>query len=87
MQQFLSVAHDVWDGKRKQINRLTLFFTHPETLQVFRIPVVLTPPKGKSAMLLCQTNMMGLNRVGAIFEDLYRSINYNTTPAVATCRL
>jgi len=51
---FITVAHDVWDGKRKQINGLSIFFFDPETLIFYRIPVALTPPFGKTAIELCE---------------------------------
>ena len=46
-QRFIIVLHDVWDAKRKQINGLSIFVTHPETLVTYRIPIALTPPRGK----------------------------------------
>eukprot|EP00957_Ditylum_brightwellii_P010117 764457-Ditylum_brightwellii.AAC.1 len=32
---FINVAHDVWDGKCKKLNGLTIFFLHPETLEIY----------------------------------------------------
>ena len=86
-QRFVGVGHDVWDGKRKQINGLTIFFADPETLDIYRIPVALAPPLGKTALALCESGMLGLDRVGVEFKDLFRSINDNCTTAVKAGQL
>ncbi len=86
-QPFVNVGHDVWDGKRKQINGLTIFFMDSESMTLYRIPVALTPPLGKTSLLLCETCMLGLDRVGVRFSDLNRSINDNCTTAVKAGRL
>ena len=46
------VAQDVWDGKRKQINGLVIFFIDPEDCQIYRIPIALLKPGGKSGLEL-----------------------------------
>ena len=74
----------MWDGKRKKINGLTLFYNHPETLVIRRVPIALTPPTGGTAVELCHTCMCGLERVGAEFEDLFRSVNDNCGTAKRT---
>ena len=75
----------MWDGKRKKINRLTIFYTHPKTLNTRRVPIALTPPLGNSALCLSRdNNLHRLQRVGVEFEDLYRSINDNCSVAQAT---
>ena len=87
-QGFISVGHDVWDGLRKQINGLTLFFTDPETLEMYRIPIALSPTDlGTTAQALCDTGMMGLARASIEFDDLFRSVNDNCSTAKKTGRL
>lgn len=80
---FIGVGHDVWDGKRKQINGITLFFIDPTDMVMYRIPIALLKPIGKSAIELSRTNMHGLERYGIDMDDLYRSVNDNCTTAVA----
>ena len=84
---FLTVAHDVWDGKRKQINGLSIFFIDPETLFLYKIPVALAPPLGKTALLLCETCLAGLEQYDIRFSDLNKSVNDNCTTAVKAGRL
>lgn len=86
-QAFIVVGHDVWDGKRKKINGLTIFFTDPETLETFRIPIALSPPIGETALELCETAMLGLERVGIEMEDIFRAVNDNCSTAVKAGRL
>ena len=77
---FISVAHDVWDGKRNKINGITIFFIHPVSLELYRIPIALTVPLGGTAIELCKTNMMGLSRFDIEVEDLFRSVNDTVPP-------
>ena len=84
---FITVAHDVWDGKRKQINGLSIFFFDPETLIFYKIPVALTPPFGKTAIELCETCLAGLEPYNIRFCDLNKSVNDNCTTAVKAGRL
>eukprot|EP00986_Skeletonema_menzelii_P010506 scaffold5115_cov146-Skeletonema_menzelii.AAC.6 len=84
---FINVAHDVWDGKRKKLNGLTIFFLHPETLEIYRIPVGLAVPLGGTANALCETSLIGLRRVGVEDEDMHRAVNDNCTTAKKTGRL
>lgn len=87
-QPFLVVGYDdVWDGKRKKINGLTIFFIDPETLDMHRIPVALTKVDSETALALSKTCLHGLDRVGIEFEDLFRSVNDNCTTAIKTGRL
>ena len=83
---FITVAHDVWDGKLKQINGLSIFFIDPETLILYKIPVALAPPLGKTAILLCETCLAGLEEYGIRFVDLNKSVNDNCTTAVKVGR-
>ena len=43
-QAFVSVSHDVWEGKRKEINGLTIYFLDPVSGSYYRIPVALMKP-------------------------------------------
>ena len=74
----------MWDGKRKKINGLTLFYTHPETLVTRRVPIALTHLTRGTAVELCDTCMCGLERVGTDFEVLFRSVNDNCGTAKRT---
>ena len=85
--RFISVSHDVWDGKRKKINGVSLFFVHPETLQVYRIPIGLAPPLGADSQKLFQTCKGALDRVNVEEEDIFRPVNDNCATAKKTGRL
>lgn len=50
-QGFVCVSHDVWDGKRKEINGLTIFFIHPVTGVYYRIPLALAKPDVSASAL------------------------------------
>lgn len=84
---FINVAHDVWDGKRKKLNGLTIFFLHPVTMEIYRIPIGLAVPLGGTAVDLCDTSLIGLRRVGIEDEDLHRALNDNCAAAKKTGRL
>lgn len=86
-QKFISVAHDVWDGIRSQINGVTIFFVHPETHTLYRIPIGMMPPGGKTGEALRDSCMEALQRVGITERDLFRSINDNCSTAKKTGRL
>jgi hypothetical protein len=86
-QPFISVGHDVWDGKRMKINGLTIFFINPTTLEMYRIPIALTLPEGEKSIELYNTSMHGLQRYGIEMEDIYRSANDNCRTARKTGRL
>lgn len=86
-QPFIVVGHDGWDGKRKQINGLTIFFIDPEDMTILRIPIALAPIDGKTAIELSELCMMGLERAGIEFQALYKSVNDNCKAAVKTGRL
>lgn len=82
------MAHDIWDGKRKKILGITIFFTDPETLQTYAIPVVLTPPSdGEKALALSKDSLSGLANVGVVFNDLFRAKNDNCLTAKKLGRL
>ena len=84
---FISVAHDVWDGKSKKINGLVLFFMDPITGEVYRIPIALMPPIGKKSIELRDTCMLGLDRYGIEIADLWRAVNDTTSASVKAGRL
>ena len=83
----MSVGHDGWDGKRKQIFGVSIFLFHPETLEVYRIPVALAEPLGKVAQVLCNTTLLSLKRAGVELEDIFRSVSDNCTTAIRTGNL
>ena len=58
----MSVGHDIWDGKRKKINGLSIFYTHPVTLITRRIPIALTKVLGTTALAVSALSMRGLER-------------------------
>jgi hypothetical protein len=86
-QEFIVVAHDVWDGKRKKILGITLFITDPETFETYGIPVGLTPPNGEKAIELCKDGLLTLEKYLIIIENLWRSVSDNCTTAKKAGRL
>lgn len=85
--QFITVGHDVWDGIRKQINGVTIFVVHPETLEAFKIPIGLFPPAGKTSLELCNSSWRPMKRIKLEQSDVYFAVNDNCTPAVAAGKL
>ena len=86
-QQFIAVGQDVWDGFRKQINGLVIFFIDPTDFKVYRIPIALIKPHGKSSLELSSSCMLGLEKFGIEMLDLFRSVNDNCTVAKCAGRL
>ena len=41
------------------------------------MPIALTEPKGHTALELSKTSMLGLDRMGIAWEDIYRTVNDN----------
>ena len=83
----MSVGHDIWDGKRKKINDLSIFYTHPVTLVTRRVPIALAKVMGITAIEVSALSMRGLERAGVEFFDLFRAVNDNCAAAIATGRL
>ena len=81
-QQFVCVATDVWDGKSRKINGITIFFVNPFTMSVVSIPIALTPPLWETALSLCKTCMLGLDQVGLEMQDMFRAVNDNCATAI-----
>ena len=53
--------HNVWESKRKDINRLTIFFTDPRTMETFRVAVALTHVFSKKTIALSESSLIGLD--------------------------
>ena len=85
--QFIAVGQDVWDGFRKQINGLVIFFIDPTDFKVYRIPIALIKLHGKSSLELSSSCMLGLEKFGIEMLDLFRSVNDNCTVAKYAGRL
>jgi hypothetical protein len=86
-QEFVVVAHDVWDGHRKKILGLTIFITDPETFITYRIPVALVPPTSESAVSLAEDSLASLDRYGILFNLIWRAVNDNCSTAKKAGRL
>ena len=54
---------------------------------MYRIPVALTPPGGKTALALCENTLAGVGRYGITSEDFWRAVNNNCDVAKKTGRL
>ena len=78
---FLGVAHDGWDGKRKLIFGVSIFFIHPGSLDMYRIPIGLA-----QHLELSEATMNIVKRCGGEASDVFRPINDNCNIAVATGR-
>jgi hypothetical protein len=86
-QEFVVVAHDVWDGKRKKILGLTIFITDPETFITYRIPVALVPPTNETALTLAEESLASLDQYGIVFALIWRAVNDNCSTAMKAGRL
>ena len=80
--RFASIAHDVWQGCKKDILGITLMLVDPRNCNVYKVPVGLVETKGHSARQIANHTENILNQVGFTQLDLAASINDNTNSAV-----
>lgn len=84
---FIYVAHDIWDGKRKCVLGLTIFFSDPQNARNIMLPLGFVTSKGKSAKVICDQSLDILSRYGILTTDLLSPINDTTNSALAAGRL
>ena len=80
--RFACLAHDVWQGCKKDILGVTLILPDPRNCNVYKIPIGLLQTKGHSAAQVADHTETILNQVGFTRLDLCASINDNTNSAV-----
>ena len=84
---FLSICHDIWDGKRRELLGISLLFIHPHTFDHFKLSAGLVHIKGKRAVEVAQETLRVLSRIGVTQADLYRPVNDTTNSALLAGRL
>lgn len=84
---FLSVGHDIWDSKSKDVLGITVFFWHPTRKQYFKVPIGLVHIEDKKAVPTVQATMKVLERCGISKADIFKAVNDTTNVALKTGRL
>lgn len=84
---FIYVAHDIWEGRRKCILGLSIFFVDPVEAMYVQIPLGFVVCKGKTAALICDQSLQLLGRYGISGQDLLQPINDTTNSALLAGRL
>ena len=83
---FVSVGHDVWDSKKKDVLGVTVFFYNPVRDLYVIAPIGLAQVTSKGAVDTAAATLEILNRAGLEKPDLYRAVNDNAGTAKATSR-
>jgi hypothetical protein len=59
---FLYIGHDIWDGKKKSILGLCLFFISPVLKELVTVPIGILRSRGKSAIEVSEQSVDALKR-------------------------
>lgn len=84
---FIYIAHDIWDGRRRCILGLSVFFSDPVYGSCLQIPLGFVVSKGKTATVVAEQSQSILQRYGIFVSDLLKPINDTTNSALAAGRL
>lgn len=84
---FLSICHDTWCGKKKEILGVTLVYIDPNGGSLFKIPVGLVASEGKDAETTSKQTMTVLSLYGIEKSWMFKGVNDNTSSAVKTTKL
>lgn len=80
-QKFISICHDIWDGKRRNLLGISIMFISPCTMTLLKISVGLVEAKNKKAVDIAAKTLEVLRRYGIVQADLYRPVNDTTNSA------
>ena len=84
---FISVGHDIWDSKQKEVLGVTIFFYDPVTKDTFRIPLGLETCDNKAAEATVDQALDMLTAAGIEPEDIFKAANDTTNVALKVGRL
>jgi hypothetical protein len=84
---FVSVGHDIWDSKQKEVLGVTIFFYDPICKENFRIPHGLETCSDKKADATVEQAMDLLLLAGVEPADVFKAANDTTNTALKVCRM
>jgi len=84
---FVTVAHDIWDSKKKEVLGVTVFFCCPPKKLRLKVPIGLTVVDDKTSSKTAELTMKMLNACGINAEDLYKAANDTTNSALKVGRI
>ena len=84
---FVTVAHDIWDSKKKEVLGVTVFFLCPPKKLRLKVPIGLSVVDDKRSEQTAELTMKMLNACGIYAEDLYKAANDTTNSALKVGRL
>jgi hypothetical protein len=79
--RFISICHDLWDGKRRNLLGISIMFISPCTMTPMKVSVGLVECKDKKAIDVSAKTLDVLGRYGIVQSDLYRPVNDTTNSA------
>jgi hypothetical protein len=79
--RFISLCHDLWDGKRRNLLGISIMFICPATMTQVKISVGLVECKDKKAADVSAKTLDILGRYGIVQGDLYCPVNDTTNSA------
>lgn len=84
---FVSICHDIWDGKCQELLGICITFTYPISYKIFKVSLGLCSTKGKGAETVAAETIRILHKFGIYQTDLYRPVNDTTNSALKAGRL
>jgi len=84
---FVTVAHDTWDSKKKEVLGVTVFFCCPPKKLRLKVPIGLAVVDDKTSDKTAELTMKMLNACGIHAEDLCKAANDTTNSALKVGRL
>jgi hypothetical protein len=84
---FISVSHDIWDSKQKEVLGVTIFFYDLVCNESFRIPLGLETCPDKKAEPTVEQAMDLLQLAGVQPQDVFKAANDTTNTALKVGRM
>ncbi|KAL7558739.1 hypothetical protein ACA910_010895 [Epithemia clementina (nom. ined.)] len=79
---FATIAHDVWNGKKKDILGITVMFCDPRNCLLHQIPIGMVKVSGHTAAQVSAITKQIITTYGMDSSDLSAAVNDNTNSAV-----
>jgi hypothetical protein len=79
---FVTICHDIWNGKKKDILGISTMFIDPRNCVLYRIPIGMVTAQGHTAQQVCDLTWSIMVAFGFHQSDLCASVNDNTNGAI-----
>jgi hypothetical protein len=79
---FVTVCHDIWNGKKRDILGISVMFIDPRNCMLYRIPIGMIRISGHTAQQVSDLTWILMSGIGFHQSDLLKSVNDNTLAAV-----